>query len=173
MKTLNFINRWTLPSHYCGAHWDGFYHFLGQNRDSGCLTRSNFDAGLKAVKAVASKDSIPGDEDDMATIQVVRENHFLCGWVEWIAIHESDCAALELADSILEKIEDYPVIDENLWSEYESDDANQVWKNCYSQSERVKYIRQNRSQFDFTDFKELMGCVRGEYFTGYASELIN
>ena len=67
MKTLNFINRWTLPKNYFGAHWDGFYCFLGQSRDCSCLERANFDAGLKSVKAVASKDSIPDDADDMAT----------------------------------------------------------------------------------------------------------
>jgi hypothetical protein len=171
MKTLNFINRWTLPKRYCGAHWDRFYSFLGQSRDSSCLERANFDAGLKAIKEVASKESIPGE--DMRTVQVMRENHWALGWVEWIAIHESDVAALELADTIKEKLEDYPVVDESLFSEYETDDANETWQNCFNPVERVEYIRQHRGQFEFLDFADMMQCVRGKYFAGYASELIN
>jgi len=173
MKTYENLKRWTLPKNYFGAHWCGFYCFLSRHRDSGCLDRANFDAGLKAIKSVVRKESVSEDLWEMATVQVVRENHWAVGWVEWIAIHESDNATLELADSILAKLDNYPVLDENLFSEYEMTEANEAWKNCYRTSERIKYIREHRRQFEFSDFSDLMQCVRGKYFAGYASELIN
>lgn len=172
--TPQFLKRWTLPKNYIGAQWPDFYAFLGRSRDSDALQRANFDAGLKAILAVASKDPIPNDVgDDMATVQVVRENHWAVGWVEWIAIHESDVAALECADKISKALEGYPVVDEDLWSQYETDEANEVWKNCYRAQDRVAYIRQHRSQFEFRDFADMLDCVRGNYFAGYASELLH
>jgi hypothetical protein len=154
-----------------GANWPGFYVFLGRHRDSNALDRANFNAGLKAVREVASKDSIPGD-DESPTVQVVSENHRLVGWVEWIAIHESDVEALRVALEIMNSLENYPVVDEELFSQYESDEANEVWKNCHAQSDRVEYIRKHKSQFEFRSLTDLLGCVRGNYFAGYASELL-
>lgn len=49
-------------------------------------------------------------------------------------------------------------------------------RNCTSRltlRERVEYIRKHRSQFEFRDFADMLGCVRGKYFAGYASELIH
>ncbi len=169
MKTT--LDKWTLPKCYIGSNWPDYYVFLSRNRDSYALERANFEAGLAAVRSVASKEPIPGDEDESATVQVVTENHFLCGWIEWIAIHESDHAALAVANLIMEELEDYPVVDENLWSQYEDEDALITWRNCYNASERVDYIREHRSQFEFHRLSDLIGCVRGKYFAGYASEL--
>lgn len=171
--TPEHLQLWTRPQCYFGAQWPDFYVFLGQSRDSSALERANFDAGLKAVRAVMSKDSVPGDPEESATVRVVRESHWAVGWVEWIAIHESDVAALQCADKITEKLEDYPVVDENLWADYENTEANEVWRNCYNTKERIAYIREHASQFDFRDMAEMIGCVRGNYFAGYASELIN
>jgi hypothetical protein len=106
------------------------------------------------------------------TVIVVRERHWAVGWVEWIAIHESDDKALQEADAIKAALEDYSVINEEHWSETEREEANEVWRNCYSPEERIAYIREFRSQFEFHDYRDLLGCVRGEYFAGYASELL-
>jgi hypothetical protein len=86
MHTPANLKKWTLPPSYVGAVWPEYYVFLGRTRDSDCLTESNFACGLEGI----------GGETD--TVIVVSENHWACGWVEWIAIHESDEAALRLAD---------------------------------------------------------------------------
>lgn len=155
------LKRWTRPDSYFGAEWADYYgSSVGQSRDSGALERSNFSCMLRAL----------GGESD--TVLVIRESHWAVGWVEWIAIHESDTKALETADDIAAALEDYPVIDESHWSELEQEDANQTWKNCFNPSERIAYIRDNESQFEFHDYADLIGCVRGQYFAGYASELL-
>ncbi len=161
------LNRWTLPECYMGAHWDGYFVFLSRNRDSDALTRANFDAAMRELGGERFAD------DDTELVAIVREGHWAVGWIEWIAIHESATAALAIAEGIAEALEDYPVVDEQLFSEYEQTEADEVWRNCFDYHERIAYIRANESQFEFRDFADLLGCVRGNYFAGYASELLN
>jgi len=59
------------------------------------------------------------------------------------------------------------------FSEYETEEANDVWRDCYRPEERIDYIRKHRSQFKFRGLSDLIGCVRGHYFAGYASELLS
>jgi len=83
------LKRWTLPDNYFGAEWpDYFSSGVGQSRDSDALERSNF---------ISMLDALGGETE---TVVVVRETHYLVGWVEWIAIHESDDKALKIADDI-------------------------------------------------------------------------
>jgi hypothetical protein len=155
------LQRWKLPDSYFGAEWHDYYSSgCGQSRDSDALERSNFICMLREL----------GDESD--TVTVVRESHWAVGWVEWIAIHQSDGKALQCADEISAALSDYPVIDESHWSEIEQEEADETWRNCYSPQDRIDYIRKFRSQFEFHDYADLIGCVRGKYFAGYASELL-
>jgi hypothetical protein len=55
----------------------------------------------------------------------------------------------------------------------ESEDANETWKNCYDRAERAEYMRENRSQFDFNSLADIRAQLNGEYFGGYAGELLN
>jgi len=159
------LKRWTMPSHYFGANWPNHYSAgVGQSRDSDCLEESNFACMLREL----------GGESDI--VIVVRESHWAVGWVEWIAIEadgtdESD-KALAIADKIKGDLKDYLIIDENDLSEREQAAADQTWQNCYSWQERIKYIRSHRSQFEFHDYADMLGCIRGKYFAGYASELL-
>lgn len=155
------LKRWEMPSHYFGAEWpDYFGAGVGQSRDSDALERSNFVCMLNAL----------GGESE--TVRVIRESHWAVGWVEWIAIHESDHKALETADSIMKALEAYPVIDESHWSEVEQEEATEVWRDCFTDLQRLRYIRKYRDQFEFHDMSDLIGCARGRYFAGYASELL-
>ena len=165
MFTPKHLTKWSMPSHYFGETWPNHYSAgVGQSRDSDCLEQSNFATMLKLL----------GGESDIVT--VVRESHWAVGWVEWIAIEadgtdESD-KALQIADEAKARLEDYPVLDEDDFSEREMEAANETWANCYNDAERLAYIRKNRSQFEFRDYADLIGCVRGRYFAGYASELL-
>lgn len=146
------LNRWTLPDHYFGEVWPEYYVFLSQHRDSDSLTRSNFDCGLKAI----------GGESD--TVTVVREGHWAVGWVEWIAIHESDEKALRIADDIATALLDYPVIDESHWSELEWTEASEYWGRI-SVGERIYYCRKARISI-FAARRDDMPSECFEYLTG-------
>jgi hypothetical protein len=171
--TPAFLKRWTRPANYIGASWPDYYGSgFGQSRDSDELEASNFATVLAKLKALP--EFVPPATDSENEIEsrfVVSENHWAVGWVEWIAIHDSDEAALRLCDDLREKADGYPVLDENDFSERETESANKIWKTCYSVTERKEYIRRNRSQFDFRGFRDAAACLRGDYFAGYASEL--
>ena len=162
MTEYKHIKLWTMPSNYGGETWPDYYSSgVGQSRDSDALERSNFISMLALL----------GGESE--TVIVVREGHWAAGWVEWIAIHATDEKALAIADETKGALEDYSVINEDHWSELEHEEAQKVWTNCYDDKGRVEYIRKHRSQFEFHNYADLIGCARGRYFAGYASELLN
>ena len=162
------LTRWTHPQCYMGKTWDGYYGSgFGQSRDSDCLEESNFASVLAALK------TLPRWRGKHESRVSVHESHWAVGWVEWIAIHESDSAALKVCDKLKARADNYPVLDEEDHSDRETEAANTIWRDCYRQSERVEYIREHRSQFDFRGLRDAIDCIRGEYFAGYASELLN
>ena len=116
MTTFKKLQRWEMPDSYFGAQWPEYFVFLGQNRESSALERSNFRCGLEAL----------GGEGE--TIIVVRERHWACGWVEWIGIHESNEAALEYADSTLCSLDSYPVLNEDDFCQLENEEAEHHWQ---------------------------------------------
>lgn len=158
---------WTRPSNYIGASWHGWLMFLGRTRDSDCLEISNFECALARVKEASNR------ELSSPSVHVVQENHWAVGWIEWIAIHPSDTGAVQEAEKIESELESYPVLDESDFSERETDEADRIWRDCFRPSERIEYIRAHRSHFDFLDLANMLSCVRGNYFSGYACELIH
>ena len=165
------LELWTHPDCYIGAVWPGYYSAgFGRSRDSDCLEESNFEQVVAALEAVEYDDS---EWEDNPPFEVVRERHWAVGWVEWVAIHQDASQHLIVADELRGAANDYPVLDEMDYWERESEEANRVWADCYYPSERIEYIRKNRYQFDFHNFADLLAVVRGEYFNGYASELIH
>ena len=120
------LKLWQMPDYYAGTVWQATYVFLGQDRDSDALTRSNFISALAAI----------GGESE--TVNVVRESHWFCGWVEWIAIHQDDAKALQIADEIVGALKNYPVVDEEHFSALESEEAAAFWESM-SVRKRAEY----------------------------------
>jgi hypothetical protein len=183
--TFEHLTLWARPSHYIGATWFDYYPLAGQSRDSDELEQSNFrsfkaalDAKAKELNCVDVPNPDSGAEADrdetIPAFTVERSSHWAVGWVETLLVHkDAPQALLEWCDAQLERLDNYPVFDEEDYSELEMESADETWKNCYNVAERVEYIRRHRSQFEFHDFADLLGCVRGNYFAGYASELLS
>lgn len=126
------LERWKMPRDYFGAEWPEYYSAgVGRSRDSDCLEESNFQSMLAEL----------GGESD--TVKVIRESHWAVGWVEWIAIHESDEKSLRAADAMQERLEDYPILDEEDHSAREWEECERVWSDVYSERERVRYLREH------------------------------
>jgi len=127
------LKRWTRPECFIkwADHWaytSECFVFLGRHRGSDLLTEVNFRVALDAL----------GGKSD--TVQVIREGHSLVGWIEWIAIHESDPEALRKADKIVEGLDGYPVIDDDALSDAELETACDYWQ-AESLSGRVELCR--------------------------------
>jgi hypothetical protein len=116
MYTPKHLKRWTTPSNYIGASWHGYYSSgFGRSRDSDPLEESNFQVAWEALEKL---DAV-----------LVSESHFLVGWVEWIAIPDTNETALRKADELRAKYEIYPVLDEAHLGMLEEKLAAETWKN--------------------------------------------
>lgn len=169
MKTIIQNCREVGSSAYWGDRGDWLI-VLAVHRDSDALSRSNFEVAEQALKALPE---VKGWQGENGPVEIVRFNHWAVGWVDYLCVNPECKPAVTLAESMREKLEDYPVLDEEHYSQTEQTEADETWRNCYNERERVKYIREHRSQFEFHDLADLLGCVRGKYFAGYASELLN
>lgn len=165
MKTLESIiftpSGWDSRANYAGqTEFPGLLVVLGRNRDSDELAESNWRVALKDL----------GGESE--TVQVIRIGHWACGWVEYLCVKEGS-EHQESAQEMVDRLEEYPILDEDDFSELETEEAERVWKDCFNVRERIAYIRGHQSQFEPQSFADLLGCVRGLYFIGYASELLH
>lgn len=162
----------TLQNIVCNpSGWDSMDNYVGETefgslevlmtrtRDSDLLTESNWTSALEML----------GGEGGNVVIH--RFGHWACGWWEALCV-QPDTDQHVIALDIEKRLAGYPVLDEEDWSERENDAAQKIWQFYYNDNERLNYIRIHRSQFDFRSFADLRAVVRGEYFNGYANELI-
>lgn len=136
------------------------YLVMTQTRDSDCLERSNFKCAYDELRGVSKDD-----------VYIVRHGHWACGWIEHIMV-KPNTKCQDVAEEIMCALADYPVLNDNDLCELEMEDADIIWRDCYDVKDRINYIRENKSQFEFNSFSEVRAVVNGDYFIGYASELI-
>ena len=160
MRTYSEHRPTAFDSHIEVEGRENWFVVLGRNRDSDCLTESNFAVALKML----------GGESD--TVEVHRFGHWACGWYELILVQPGTDAE-KTARQIRDDLDGYPVLDEDDFSRREQEAADEVWKTCMRVKDRIDFIRRYRSEFEFHSFADLLGCVRGKYYAGYASTLLS
>lgn len=163
MKTYKEFRPTQFDSHcFVDERENWFVAPVSRNRDSDALSRSNF--------AVLTQQL--GDEGEN-TFEIHRFGHWGPGWFEIILINPNNESLVKIGNDAEDSLADYPVLDDEHFSCEESEEASEVWQNCYDEKQRLQYIRENKYQFEFNDFNDLLNCVRGKYFAGYASELLS
>lgn len=154
---------------------DWIVHPCGTNRDADALTRSNFHIACRDLEMLD-----PEGEDH----EVHRFGHWACGWLE-IIIVRPDTRCAEDAKETESALNNYAVLDDEDFCLEEESEANEAWKNCYSDRERLEYIRDHWRDFEHCQAKwahdeqgrrdawmALLANVRGRWFGGIPSELI-
>ena len=108
------LKLWEKASNYMGEDYSDYYMVAGRHRDSGLLGEANFQAALKML----------GGESK--SVIVARSSHWAAGWVEVLLVHKDDEKKVEKAQEIADALEDYPVLDDELYSrlEYEANIEN-------------------------------------------------
>ena len=134
---------------------------VARNRDSEALSRSNFECFAEAL----------GEENE-DSYEIHRFGHWGPGWFEIILINPNNSELVKKAEDMEASLENYPVLNEEHFCTLQYEEAGEVWQNCYNEKERADYIRENPDQFDFNSLAEIRECIRGDYFGGYASELL-
>ena len=104
---------------------------VSQTRDSGTLDQSNFAAALMLL----------GGESD--TVEVHRFGHWGPGWFEIILVDPTDTVNVAIAERLTDQLVEYPVLDEEDWSNREFEAASEAWANM-SLRDRAEVCRRFR-----------------------------
>lgn len=127
--TIKNPSGWDSLNNYMGeSNFPDFYTVLTQNRDSDSLTRSNFISALKLLKG------------ENKNVQIFRFNHWACGWWEVIAI-KNNTEQYKIALKIEKEINDYPVLNEDHYSELRWSEAEEFW-NSLSLQEKIELCKE-------------------------------
>lgn len=103
-------------SNYAGTDFSSFLTVpVSRTRDSGPLDESNFEEALRLL----------GGESD--TVQIHRFGHWACGWYELLLVDPSDAAAVRIGEDIERRLENYPILNEEDYSQRETDEAQDRW----------------------------------------------
>jgi hypothetical protein len=139
---------------------------LTQTRDSGAFDKSNFDAALKIL----------GGESE--TVEVHRFGHWGPGWFEIIIVNPSRKADIE---AIVEKLENYPLLDDKDFCNREYEEYLEAWDN-YGFSDFIKSlnienypkIQEFFENLESWKARELFesGISRGEYYISETSGVL-
>ncbi len=131
------LTLWVYPQNYFGADWSNYYVILGQHRDSDILTRCNWQVAVETLEAIATRLDAFDDEGD-SFVQIAADSHWAVGWCDTLLVHKDAPAQLVAeAERIVSRLQDYPILDENLFSGMEEEEANETW-NCFSLRERIE-----------------------------------
>lgn len=141
---------WRHPKNYGGFSPDGDYVIATQHRDSDALARSNWsvlaaDLGAEAYTYIRanhwSDDST--DYEDRPTVYHWRASHWAVGWVEYLMVRaDAPEDVLTNAGEWLSALADYPVADDDHFSELEFTEACAYWANC-SVADRLDAIKRS------------------------------
>lgn len=154
MQTLAYqFNR---DGHYWGSN--GTWLVAATvHRDSDALARSNFRCMQRALEAIDAKRS--DDQESMVAIE--RASYWAVGWIDYLVVQPLT-PVHECAERLLERLASYPVLDDDDFSQEETDEDNEVWRSCFRPSERIAWIRRNGS-CEFHAWHDMLACVRGQY----------
>jgi len=133
---------------YAGETVDG-YVILVRTRDSDALTRSNWEVGRKRLPDA----------------EVCSFGHWMCGWVEQLIVptNAPDAVLIEAAQ-IIDDIGNYPVLDDDHFSNLEYDEACDCWESA-SLRTRVELCAQHRVSIFAARRDEMPETPSGELCT--------
>lgn len=141
MQASEHLEKWQRPSSYAGFSPTTDYLILSRHRDSPLIDRVNWDVAGEQLGAEpmdhGSSQDIP---DDRPNVYHWRAGHCLVGWVEYMMVRgDAPQDTLDKAGEIVCSLADYPVLDEDRFSDTEYSAVCDYWERC-SVRERVDYL---------------------------------
>lgn len=149
------IPRWSDPGSYAGHNPEGSYIVAQQHRDSNTIVRSNYERIFADVLAKArelgqaegAEQSPPDPKDGKAwRLYAFRASHWAVGWIDYIILTQNapDALVIQVAE-IYERLNDYPVYDEDHLSTLEYNEAAEYWAGL-DVKERLAVIADSHAQ---------------------------
>lgn len=130
MKAIKLTNRleahrWQYASNYRGEDYSKYIVAYTQTRDSDTLEQSNFEA----MKQLLGKHC-----------QVESASHWACGWVEYILVKDTAVKTLKKLDEALQRLEEYPILDEDHYNEVTCESTDEQCKDYASSGAEALYL---------------------------------
>lgn len=133
-QAFDDLNKKGWPCCYYGDH-PNWFQVIGQSRDSRLLEQSNYHCILKALKKISEDDVIEE-----------RASHWACGYIDEIIVNPKNKELVKCAEEILNALENYPIIDEDNFSELKYEECVKYWNNMLI-SERIREIKNIVKQY--------------------------
>ena len=103
---------------YIGPDVEG-YIVISTNRDANTLTRANWESACKSL-----------DADNSPHVSIHGFTHWACGWYELLIVApDAPESVLKVAAEIICALADYPVLDDELYSQMEHDERAEYLDN--------------------------------------------
>jgi hypothetical protein len=144
--------QWETPEYYGGFDPVGDVVIAGQSRDSDALERSNYETIFKFLRETEERlaeeypeefDAAYEKNDFDLFIYDFRASHWAVGWVETLLMSRHAPDKLQMAVvSVLESMSDYPVFDEEHYSDLEYTETQEYWESL-SVADRMDLIREH------------------------------
>lgn len=135
---------WKTPSSYSGFSPVGDYCVMSVHRESDLLTQSNWIEACKLLDA-DSWDNGYENYESRPHVYHWRARHCLVGWIEYLMVRQDAPAPiLESAESMLSRLDSYPVLNEDAFCEREFDLACEQWES-YSLRDRMHALKASGS----------------------------
>lgn len=146
--------RWGRDSDYAGRQYEQYLRGPSITRDSGPLEKSNFKAALEMLGG-EDRDGADEDNDYYGDVIVEHWTHWGPGWVEQILVHYKAKKKLEILKDIKDRIENYPVLDEEDYSQMETDERSESYDN-WARTTAIQWIEailpdEENGDFDLDD----------------------
>ena len=140
--------KWETPGSYGGYDPVGDIVIRTQFRDSSLLEQSNYQAIFAHLQEFSKQFGEPaewntgeGDLEWRDWVYDFRAGHWACGWLETLLVRPAaPQKLLDEVESILCALADYPVFDEEHYSNLQYEEAEKFWLQL-SLDERVELCR--------------------------------
>jgi len=117
------------------------------NRDADCLTRSNWRSFIKLLGGDGSQLGAKGSADINENVAIKEATHWACGWVQYLLIDPKADGLVAIAEDACDKLEDYPVINEDDWSTLEYDEYYEF----FTRDAQSEFARELGRKFELCD----------------------
>ena len=87
-------------------------------RDADCLGRSNMRSFIKLLGGKGTEGA-KGTQDISEHVAIEEARHWACGWIQRLIVDPSAADLVAIVQEANKKLEGYPVVDEDDWSELE------------------------------------------------------
>lgn len=163
--------KWERPEYYAGFNPDMDYLLYARHRESQLVEESNMavirrELG-KIIEALPEeqREPVPTDAAEMDAFGMAkseamtrefwvytwRASHPMVGWVEYLMLRGDAPAVLkDRADALLSGLEDYPIADDDHYSELQWEAIDKYWE-AASESEKKQWFEGTEHEFDPAD----------------------